>query len=357
MKQTKIQLLVAVLVLSAVLTACRSESLAPTATQSGTSWQEQYDLGLRYLSEGDYEAAILAFTAAIEIDPKRPESYISRGDTYYEQSLLAEDDQSAQSLLEMARTDYEHALDLGNTDAQSKLEVIQSALQNLKFKLESQTLLHALFECFEANELDRAKALMRTDSYQAMSAATGNSYFCFDGGHGVVAAVYPDNHYYYGGWKNGMRSGNGLWIRAVYDDDSNLESESYEGAWEFDRPNGEGTILSIMYEDDLQLEAGETTCIRTEIQGTFLNSMYHGTIYETWYMNNRDVHTWTPITAINGIYQPLSPVPAEIKSRDYYQNNISSGRFLVAIDQANQSTDFWDSGFVHQVFGFEEEKE
>lgn len=32
-------------------------------------WQEQYDLGMRYLSEGNYEEAILAFAAAIEIDP------------------------------------------------------------------------------------------------------------------------------------------------------------------------------------------------------------------------------------------------------------------------------------------------
>ena len=30
-------------------------------------WQEQYDLGVRYLSEGNYEEAIIAFTAAIEL--------------------------------------------------------------------------------------------------------------------------------------------------------------------------------------------------------------------------------------------------------------------------------------------------
>ena len=45
-------------------------------------WQEQYDLGVRYLSEGNYEEAIIAFTAAIEIDPKRAEAYISAADAY-----------------------------------------------------------------------------------------------------------------------------------------------------------------------------------------------------------------------------------------------------------------------------------
>lgn len=45
-------------------------------------WQEQYDLGMKYLLEEDYEEAVLAFTAAIEIEPKLPEAYIGRGDAY-----------------------------------------------------------------------------------------------------------------------------------------------------------------------------------------------------------------------------------------------------------------------------------
>lgn len=42
----------------------------------GAAWQEQYDLGVRYLSDGNYEEAIIAFTAAIEIDPKNADGYI-----------------------------------------------------------------------------------------------------------------------------------------------------------------------------------------------------------------------------------------------------------------------------------------
>ena len=45
-------------------------------------WQEQYDLGVRYLSEGNYEEAIIAFTAAIEIEPKRAEAYRGLADAY-----------------------------------------------------------------------------------------------------------------------------------------------------------------------------------------------------------------------------------------------------------------------------------
>lgn len=39
---------------------------AESGTDTTLTWQEQYDLGLRYLSEGNYEEAIIAFTAAIE---------------------------------------------------------------------------------------------------------------------------------------------------------------------------------------------------------------------------------------------------------------------------------------------------
>ena len=48
----------------------------------GATWQDQYDLGVRYLSDGNYEEAIIAFTAAIEIDPKRAEAYLGLADAY-----------------------------------------------------------------------------------------------------------------------------------------------------------------------------------------------------------------------------------------------------------------------------------
>ena len=44
--------------------------------QASPEWQEQYDLGVRYLSEGNYEEAVLAFAAAIEIEPRRAEAYV-----------------------------------------------------------------------------------------------------------------------------------------------------------------------------------------------------------------------------------------------------------------------------------------
>ena len=93
-------LLAALLLLT--LAACAKTPAAELATEpadEAPDWQTQYDLGVRYLSEGNYEEAILAFTAAIEIDPKRPEAYKQLAEVYY---ALGEDEKAEDIL----RQDY-----------------------------------------------------------------------------------------------------------------------------------------------------------------------------------------------------------------------------------------------------------
>ena len=69
------------------LVACGG-SKAETSAEDSPTWQEQYDLGMKYLSDGNYEEAIIAFTAAIEIDPKLPEAYIGLAEIYVAQGDL-----------------------------------------------------------------------------------------------------------------------------------------------------------------------------------------------------------------------------------------------------------------------------
>lgn len=83
------------------LSACSSKV-------TGTTWQEQYDLGMRYLSEGNYEDAIIAFTVAIEIDPKQAPAYVGRGDAYTEMARLTPVE--ASELPEEVAASYENAV-------------------------------------------------------------------------------------------------------------------------------------------------------------------------------------------------------------------------------------------------------
>ena len=65
-----------------LLCSCGQPSTGRSEEDEGPTWQEQYDLGIRYLEEGNYEEAVIAFTAAIEIDPKRAETYEGAADAY-----------------------------------------------------------------------------------------------------------------------------------------------------------------------------------------------------------------------------------------------------------------------------------
>lgn len=147
-------------------------SLLVSCGQSQESrWQEQYDLGMRYLSQGNYQEAVIAFTAAIEIDPKRAEALIGRGDAYV---LLGETEDN----LSAALADYQAALDLDEAlvsawlgladvyvlqgDYDRALEILQEALektgqapdiQDRLTRLEEETgSPQALFEAFLEQE-------------------------------------------------------------------------------------------------------------------------------------------------------------------------------------------------------------
>lgn len=106
MRKRTVGLLLA-LVLALTLCACGQKGHA-------LRWQEQYDLGVRYLSEGNYEEAIIAFTAAIEIDPKQADAYIGRGDAYIGSGETEEN-------LAAALADYQSVLELDDTRADAYL--------------------------------------------------------------------------------------------------------------------------------------------------------------------------------------------------------------------------------------------
>ena len=109
------------------------------------TWQEQYDLGIRYLSEGNYEEAIIAFTAAIEIDPKQPDAYLKAAEVYeamgdaegaraiLEQGLQATEDERFSALLtsEEAPDDEEaHEIAARDTDGSIDHGILQVQVQD-----------------------------------------------------------------------------------------------------------------------------------------------------------------------------------------------------------------------------------
>jgi len=51
-------------------------------TEAAPDWQHHYDIGMRFLSQGNYQEAVIAFRAAIEINPRQADAYLGLADAY-----------------------------------------------------------------------------------------------------------------------------------------------------------------------------------------------------------------------------------------------------------------------------------
>lgn len=271
-----------------VITACGIKT-AP--------WQENYDLGMRYLTDGNYEEAILAFTAAIEIDAKQPALYLKRAETYIK---LAD----------------------GIEDWKEVAEQYTKAFEDLK----------------------------QVIVYGEPENKNGYQYYELEAGYGM--AVYPNNFYYIGEWKNGQRSGYGTWICTEFSDMYLVDSYIYHGQWENDKPNGEGVIRICRRLDESN--AGYQRTAQNDISGSFKNGYYHGTMYNVWLMEDGVRRKWTPAEAVDGVYMAMSNFPEEIKNWPDYQSRISQGMYVIALDEnAGSAVPLYYSSAPNVVMGFE----
>ena len=80
--------------------------------KKGPTWQEQYDLGMKYLNEKDYEEAVTAFQVAISIDPKQQPAYIGVADAYVGMAGSGDESIDVEKCYEAAEENYRKALDI-----------------------------------------------------------------------------------------------------------------------------------------------------------------------------------------------------------------------------------------------------
>ena len=138
-------------VFSLLLILALTLSLAACGNSNG--WQEQYDLGQKYLTEGNYEEAILAFTAAIEIDPKRAPAYVGRGRAYIA-SGATEDNLAA------AQADFETAIDLDDSLAEAYLGLAELYLAQGDYQ-QAQNALQSGWDRLDWNDSEMVEAFQR----------------------------------------------------------------------------------------------------------------------------------------------------------------------------------------------------
>ena len=140
------------LVLTFSIGACGSNTKKAESSNLATaiaSWQEQYDLGMQYLEDGDYEQAIVAFTAAIKIDPKQAVVYIGRAQSYIGSGETEEN-------LSAALTDYESALTLDDMNPDIYLGIADVYIRQEDYE-KAEEILNRAIEKLGENEAVRNK--------------------------------------------------------------------------------------------------------------------------------------------------------------------------------------------------------
>lgn len=121
-----------------------------------------------------------------------------------------------------------------------------------KIKFDEQKNLEEMMAYWADNNQQALDDLAKLDWFRAMSWSlrdTRDHYYygsvnAAGKPEGIGIAVYGDNQYYYGEWKNGVRSGKGTWIHYHFHTPKNTGDlytyHQYAGMWKDDLPDGEG---------------------------------------------------------------------------------------------------------------------
>lgn len=210
-----------------------------------------------------------------------------------------------------------------NTDQQTEEESVPSPtpykevmekgkVDYSKVKYDKDAQLKEMMAYWADNNQKALDDLANLDRFIAMSWSLSGTDDCYyygdlDGNgmpNGKGIAVYADNQYYYGDWKNGVRSGKGTWIH--YHIHQNLNNadiytyHQYTGGFENDLPNGEGSE-HYDYNTDLLKEG---IGYDTNLIGSYSEGLVDGEFYLTNIYSDGNIKEWNA-TASHGtwIYQ------------------------------------------------------
>lgn len=156
--------------------------------------------------------------------------------------------------------------------------------------------------------------------------------------NGTGIAVYADNQYYYGGWANGKRSGNGTWIHyhihATSSKTDLYTYHQYTGSWKNDLPDGEG---SEHYDYNTELFV-ENVGYNTNLIGSYSEGLIDGEFYITNIYSDGNVKEWYA-QANHGswVYQN--------------ENKDSKGRRPVQVEDRNPENYIWMSPSENKNIG------
>ncbi|WP_029232034.1 hypothetical protein [Butyrivibrio sp. VCB2006] len=183
----------------------------------------------------------------------------------------------------------------GNSFYETKGAVLKDVYKKITYDTNAQ--LKEMLTYWEQGNDEAVRDLAHLDRFEAMSLSlSGSNDFYYYGevnadglpdGNGI--AVYGDDQYYYGHWKDGLRSGSGKWV-CFYPSYSQyvVTEHLYTGEWVDDKPNGQG---QEHYDYNPDYMNYEDIYLQNAI-GCFSNGYYTGEMYIITVDKNYDTKEW-----------------------------------------------------------------
>lgn len=214
-------------------------------------------------------------------------------------------------------------------------------------------MLAEMMDYWSRGNVEAVEDLSGLSHYRSMSdSLQGPSYFYYYGDRngegrpdGTGIAVYGEDQYYYGQWSDGVRSGEGSWLKMYYDSDPDrnsdraLISHSYTGSWQNNLPNGEG---HEQYGIDIkQAQAGSRYW--QNMMGEFRDGLYDGEMYIVTIDAGGNVQEWYG-SASQGVFETFG-------GRD------QEGRVPICQDAKNPDSHLWIRPLDNMDLGLTEVRE
>ena len=341
--------------------------------------------GSSYMDAGEYETAIKYYDDALNYEPESQEirnaisyAYIKMAENnpnnaeaveQYQKSLLYNKTNKTpywgvaniyeslgdeDNMLISLQTGYDNT---GDETMMHKIEAVEAERARIQAEEEAAAAeeaernaieeahaeaLKALYECFESEDMDAVKDMLRTEEYMDFAdEVVGDNSFYYgtktDDGlrEGKGIAVYRDGYYYYGDFSADQRSGKGILMRAVYAESSAIGSFIYNGEWSNDKPNGTGTCTSNYYADKI----GESGLTKQIISGTYADGLENGSMTLQGTAKGGGSVSYT-YKAENGIAKKISDEDSGVK-----------GQYIIA-KSSDEKSNLTSDGSKRGVEGF-----
>ena len=165
----------------------------------------------------------------------------------------------------------------------------EETLDFSKVKFDTQAQLKEMMSYWEQGNQKALDDLANLDRFRAMSyQLKGTNKFYYAGEtnadgkpNGTGIAVYADNRYYYGAWKNGVREGEGRWMHYHIQASANSKDvylfHQYSGSFKNDLPDGSGSEHYDFVTERLQKD----TRYYSNFIGTYKQGLLDGSFYIT----------------------------------------------------------------------------